>query len=306
MKIPTYLFYTYKDGLTAQNIEVFSYPMGDTTVRAVPGTELVDGNVQVLWITAPVVDWSVVRCWSDFVSKTWESARRVLVLPYLPSARGDKDVPSPARINGEMAAHSGITDIITIDPHSDVWLSSMRKVNPRIQQHVLPLGYIVDTVVMVDAINSGRKLRYSGVISPDKGAVARATEVATALGIPVHVASKNRDPKTGHLTNYSFDVALEPGEYLVVDDIFDGGGTFALLTDAVNDNVVLDLWVTHGGFTKPNFSENARRPYRRVYTTDSLRSAVLASLDVPSIHLTYLFGWVIDAIEDSILETLTV
>jgi ribose-phosphate pyrophosphokinase len=56
----------------------------------------------------------------------------------------------------------------------------------------------------------------------------------------------------------------------VVDDICDGGGTFALLRDAMPPEVSLDLWVTHGGFTGPEHSRQALAGYHRVHTTDSL------------------------------------
>jgi ribose-phosphate pyrophosphokinase len=277
-----------RDGrLVDQAFEVFSYPMGDITVRPVPDADPVPGLVQVLGVQRSAVDWSLVQEWAVLVEDLFPGQPRVLALPYLPSARGDKDVPSAAVVNATMAAATGITDIVTIDPHSPVWLTAMRAANPSIREHVLPLGEIVERALTANAA----RVRHLGVISPDKGAVGRATEVATRLGLPVYVASKNRDPKTGRLTHYSLDADLAPGNYLVIDDICDGGGTFALLAGAVPTGVTLDLWVTHGGFTKPNFSAEARAPYRRIYTTDSLAAAVAAGLQDNQIQVTTLGPW---------------
>ncbi|CAM2842121.1 hypothetical protein BST27_22195 [Mycobacterium intermedium] len=278
--------------IEAQAFEVFSYPMGDITVRPIRDTEAVPGAVQILQIRRSAVDWALVKAWSVLAENLFPEQPRVLALGYLPSARGDKDVPSPAVVNATLAATAGITDLVTVDPHSPVWLAAMRANGPEIREHVLPLGDIVERAL---AANGGAS-QYLGVISPDKGAVARATGVATALNLPVYTASKNRDPKTGHLTHYSLDADLAPGNYLVVDDIFDGGGTFALLAGAAPDGVVLDLWVTHGGFTKPNFSAEARAPYRRIYTTDSLGTAVAASLQDNQIQVTGLQPWIAAAI----------
>lgn len=275
-----------------QAFEVFSYPMGDITVRLTPDAEPVEGGVHVLQVHRSAVDWTLVREWAVLVEHLFPGQPRVLALPYLPSARGDKDVPSPAVVNATLAAGTGITDIITVDPHSPVWLAAMRAAAPAIREHVLPLGDIVASAIATEGDGVG----HLGVISPDKGAVARATEVATLLGLPVYVASKNRDPKTGRLTHYSLDVDLTPGSYLVVDDICDGGGTFALLAGAVPDGVVLDLWVTHGGFTKPNYSAEARAPYRRIYTTDSLGTAVAAALQDNQIRVTPLQPWITDTL----------
>jgi ribose-phosphate pyrophosphokinase len=289
-----YQFHTLDSAglLQAQTFEVFSYPMGDVTVRRIAQAEPAQGTVQVMQVRQTAVDWTLVREWATLTEDLFPDQRRVLALPYLPSARGDKDLPSPAAVNAAMAAGSGITDIVTVDPHSSVWLTAMHKGNPDIDQHILPLADVVARALATD----GQQAPHLGVISPDKGAVGRATEVATRLGVPVYVASKNRDPKTGHLTNYSFDIDLAPGSYLVVDDIFDGGGTFALLTAAVPDGVVLDLWVTHGGFTKPDHSADARRPYRRVYTTDSLGSAVAAAAQDSQIRVMALQPWITDVV----------
>lgn len=281
------------DGIiAAQAFEVFSYPMGDITVRRIPDTEPVPGTVHVLQVRGSTVDWALVRQWSVLAEDLFPGQPRVLALGYLPSARGDKDLPSPAVVNATMAAATGITDIVTVDPHSPVWLTAMRAAGPEIREHVLPLGEIVRSALAAGESASP----HLGVISPDKGAVARATAVATMLDLPVYTASKNRDPKTGHLTHYSLDADLAPGSYLVVDDIFDGGGTFALLTGAAPEGVVLDLWVTHGGFTKPNFSAEARAPYRRIYTTDSLGSAVAAALQDKQIQVMALQPWIADVV----------
>jgi ribose-phosphate pyrophosphokinase len=293
MPDPRYRFLVLDgDGaLKNQTFELFSYPMGDVTVRRVPDTELVQGTVEVLQVCATAVDWAVVRQWASLTEHLFPGQPRVLALPYLPSARGDKDVPNPAVVNATMAAGTGITDIIAVDPHSPVWLGAMRDANPDIREHALPLADIVRRAVTEDGTPP------LGVISPDKGAVQRAGEVATLLDVPLYVASKNRDPRTGHLSNYSFDVDLAPGSYLVVDDIFDGGGTFALLASAVPDGVVLDLWVSHGGFTKPGYSEDARKPYRHIYTTDSLDTAVSASLQDNHIRVTPLAPWIAGAVQ---------
>jgi ribose-phosphate pyrophosphokinase len=292
MPDPRYQFHVLNgDELQNQTLEVFSYPMGDLTVRRIPDTDLAQGSAQVLHVHGTTVDWALVREWAALAEELFPGQPRVLALPYLPSARGDKDVPNPAVVNATMAATSGITDMIAIDPHSPVWLTALQSGNPAIRKHVLPLPEVVRRAVTADGPP------YLGVISPDKGAVRRATDVSELLEVPVYVASKNRDPRTGHLSNYSFDADLAAGSYLVVDDIFDGGGTFALLAAAVPDGVTLDLWVTHGGFTKPGYSAEARKPYRRIYTTDSLGTAVEAGAHDNQIQVTPLAPWIADAVQ---------
>lgn len=265
-----YEFFTYGGGqLNAAAIEVFAYPMGDLTVRTIADADLSPG-VQVLWVHTAAPDWTVVFNWAAL---TAAYPHRILVMPFLPSARGDKDTPCPAHTNARLAALSGITGLVTIDPHSPVWLDTLRAVNPTVTAHVIDMAKVV-----TGAVEAGD---YLGVIGPDAGSLRRASAVAARLGLPVFVADKKRDPATGALLGYQAPLEAQdrPGRYLVVDDICDGGGTFALLAQGLGDGFDLDLWVTHGGFTKGTgvLTDN----YRSVHTTASLRSAVAAAVASP-------------------------
>lgn len=276
--------------LTPEPIEVFAYPMGDVTVRRTSqaGDAPPSPTVQVLWVRTPSPDWSVVFNWAVLAGA---ANHRILVMPYLPSARGDKDLPSPARTNATLAALSGITDIVTVDPHSPVWLDAMSSADPTIGRWELDLATIVGDAVA----GSGP---YRGVIGPDAGSKARASLVADKLGLPVFIASKSRDQATGKLQGYTAPdgVLSRPGRYLVMDDICDGGGTFALLQQAMPAELSLDLWVTHGGFTGSEHSRAALTGYQCVYTTDSLSSARDASRADQRIHLTTLAPYVADTV----------
>lgn len=285
-----YEFFTYGGGqLNAAAIEVFAYPMGDLTVRTIADADLSPG-VQVLWVHTAAPDWTVVFNWAAL---TAAYPHRILVMPFLPSARGDKDTPCPAHTNARLAALSGITGLVTIDPHSPVWLQTMRAVNPTVTAHVIDMSKVV--AAAVDASD------YLAVIGPDAGSFRRASSVATRLRLPpVVVADKKRDPATGQLLGYKAPAEIQelPGRYLVVDDICDGGGTFALLAQGLGDGFDLDLWVTHGGFTKGTgvLTDN----YQVVHTTDSLRSAVAAAVASPegaAVKIHSLHPYVLDVLD---------
>jgi ribose-phosphate pyrophosphokinase len=95
-------------------------------------------------------------------------------------------------------------------------------------------------------------MAWDGVIAPDKGAVDRAGAVARRLGVALLIAGKVRDSATGKLSGFTAPEGLEAGRYLLVDDICDGGGTFAGLAQAIREaqpDAELHLWVTHGLFT---------------------------------------------------------
>jgi ribose-phosphate pyrophosphokinase len=93
------------------------------------------------------------------------------------------------------------------------------------------------------------------VISPDKGAVDRATEVQKALGLSKTVyASKVRDPDSGAIlrTEVPEYVDYKGKNLLIVDDICDGGRTFIELAKVLRtyEPAQIDLYVTHGIFSK--------------------------------------------------------
>ena len=283
-----YRFFAYDrelDQLLPQPFEVFSYPMGDTTVRYRQDRKM-HGGAQVMWVSSSAPDWAVVYAWSNFLR---DFDRRVLVLPYLPSARGDKDTTHPAVINATLAAKSGITDIVTLDPHSTVWLQAFKAASDHtIRVHELNLPAIVRSVVPFD-------LPLDGVIAPDNGARDRAGAVAQAFGLPLLIASKHRDPETGHLSGYVAPTdATEGGRYLVVDDICDGGGTFNLLAHAMPAGATLHLWVSHGGFTKG--VQTLVNNYATIFTTDSLRSAGEAAVGYGAVVVRPLMGDVTAAV----------
>lgn len=282
--------------LTAQPYEVFSYPMGDRTVRRAPDVSDPGPAPQVLWASAPAIDWTIVTAWAQVVAHDYPGQRRILVMPYLPSARGDKDIPGPASINGAMAGRSGITDLVTMDPHSDGWLQAMHEASEAggavVRTHLLPLGRVVYEAL-------GRRDDLAGVIAPDRGARDRAAAVAAQFDVPVFTAVKHRDPQTGRLSGYVLSELADPaGRYLVVDDICDGGGTFGLLAAAAPASATLQLWITHGGFTGGQRTRDALSRYRAVDTTDSLPTAKSAALPEIAVTVHALRPWVESVIRD--------
>jgi ribose-phosphate pyrophosphokinase len=116
------------------------------------------------------------------------------------------------------------------------------------------------------------------LVSPDKGATQKTLKYAAALEkagdniIGVIQCAKVRDPETGKLAGFcketfrdnngtryygTEDAIIEPAigaakpEYVIVDDICDGGGTFIGIRESLfkpEDKV--HLWTTHGIYSK--------------------------------------------------------
>lgn len=218
-------------------------------------------------------DLIMLAMWEDAVRQRGE--RAVLLLPYLPGARADRGIPFGAKVYAEFINNLVLDQVITLDPHSPVMPSLLSGNNSEVNVGgsgtlltVFPFQHIIKTEVQNGSRDSGPH-PYDGVIAPDKGAHERAGAAAKLMGVPVFQAGKTRDFETGKLTGFQMEDKLpKKGKFLIVDDICDGGGTFNGLADAINIGPDrLDLWVTHGIFSKG--LEDLKTRFGTIHTTDS-------------------------------------
>jgi ribose-phosphate pyrophosphokinase len=188
-----------------------------------------------------------------------------LILPRIPGARQDRvkwegDWLFTLKSIAKMINDRHFDKVITLDPHSLATTALIdRLVVPEIRlRHC-----------MEDAgINTNL---YAGIIAPDLGASKRAQEAADMFELPVFQAGKVRDPQTNKLSGFHFYSTLIPSNrYLVVDDLCDAGGTFIGLAEEAKKvyGVTLDLFVTHGLFTKGTSA--LEKVYNNIITTDSV------------------------------------
>lgn len=234
----------------------------------------------------------VLAMWSEVVAERGE--QKVLILPYLPGARMDRGTPLGSFVYAEFIKKIINPDqIITIDPHSKastMWFPETKMVRDRSelpagmahntairakQQNflkVFPVERIIRKELQDPSSDSKTNNTYAGVIAPDKGAHDRAAAAAEVMGVPVYTGGKTRDFDTGKLTGFHMEDELPAeGKFLIVDDICDGGGTFIGLAKATGlPKERLDLWVTHGIFSK-GFTELLQH-FETIHTTDSYLS----------------------------------
>jgi ribose-phosphate pyrophosphokinase len=185
-----------------------------------------------------------------------------LVIPFFPGARQDRTsdgmYPISARVFADAINHYGVKQVVILDPHSDVTPALVKNVS------VYPITRWIANDIPMSMIG------LKGIIAPDAGAQKRAFDVAAMRNLPLIQCLKHRDPKTGKLSDVEVQKVFEQGEYLVVDDICDGGATFIGLADAwfaVNPETKLSLLVSHGIFSKGTDELFAR--YSNIYTSDS-------------------------------------
>lgn len=190
-----------------------------------------------------------------------------LHISYLMSARMDRVMlegePFSLKVIASILNQAAFKRINIFDPHSEVSTALIDK-SYTIPNH----DFVKDALTKYFDTNT--KENYC-LVSPDAGALKKIHKLAQYLDVgKVVECMKERDLKTGALTHFkTTEENLSGQTCFIIDDICDGGGTFAgtakMLKEKGAEKVV--LVVSHGIFSKGiNISE-----VDEIYTTDSFR-----------------------------------
>lgn len=264
----------HKSGYTVDGpLHPFTFPGGEAHIKVDENADFDDYEYFIADVRgADAHELVQAQMWSEVIRQSVLS-KLVLILPYLPAARADRGTPNfQSYIN--LVTDIVADQIIYLDPHSPAWIEQYTKQD----WDMIYGGYTTKLTEFPVARIIKREVQaaqegvttYAGVIAPDKGAHDRAAQAAKVMGVPVYQAEKTRDFETGKLTGFHMVDALpEVGKFLLVDDICDGGGTFIGLADAIGiGKERLDLWVTHGIFSKG--LRELEKHFGAIHTTDSV------------------------------------
>lgn len=246
----------------------FSYPGGEKQVRLTQPALFKLAYSDEVFVVARITSGEIMELalLADAVHENF-SGKSTLILPYLPYARADRRFTDGdchgLKVFGSLIDSLGFDRVVTLDAHSRHarrLISNLTNVSPA------PLVKAVLDLLPKDTV----------VLYPDEGASTRYG----IEGVEYITASKVRDPKTGELSG--FKVSENINDYknvLIVDDICDGGGTFAGIAKEINPVINLNLYVTHGIFSK---GLTPLVDFKRIFTTDSLdvRDASYGALTV--------------------------
>ncbi|WP_406245833.1 phosphoribosyltransferase family protein [Microbacterium sp. M] len=248
---------------TTPTFEAMQFPAGEAHIKVInendrkgPLTEIArvygaDGN-----------DLMLLAMWADAAER--RGARAILQMPYLPGARADHAdfIPLGAEVYAQFINALHVDQVICFDPHSPAMPAMIEGVT------VIDSTRLVREHV-VGKRRDDRPQHYDGIIAPDKGAVERAQNVAIATHLPLYRAEKVRDQDTGKLSGFTCDPLPDEGRFLVVDDICDGGGTFAGLAKVIDKpGRRLGLYVSHGVFSGAA-ADILPTWFSEIWTTDS-------------------------------------
>jgi len=185
----------------------------------------------------------------------------ILAIPYYGYARQDKRF-SPgeavsARVIAEVLAES--CDGITIlDLHAPMVLDGMS----------LPIEFVSSMPEIAEKLQNDVAPDF--ILSPDKGAISRASEVASLIGCEFSYLEKTRiDAHT--IEHTPKDLEVSGKVVTIVDDMISTGGTICRASDALRRQGATEVHAacTHGLFTGGALSRLANH-VDGVHTTDSL------------------------------------
>jgi ribose-phosphate pyrophosphokinase len=184
-----------------------------------------------------------------------------LAIPYYGYARQDKRFSPGESVSAKLVAEvvSEFCDGMAIlDLHAPEVLEGMD----------VPIEFVSSMPEIADSLQNGVSPDF--ILSPDKGAISRASEVAGLIGCDFSYLEKTRiDAHTIEHTPKDLDVS---GKVVaIVDDMISTGGTICRASDALRRQGATQVHAacTHGLFTGGALSRLANH-VDGVYTTDSL------------------------------------
>jgi len=199
-----------------------------------------------------------------------------LYIPYILGARSDRkfleggtsylrDVIAPI-LNAQ-----NYTTVTCIDAHSDVAAACINNL-----EVVDNSWFIKIALTKQNQISLQNAVDSFTLISPDAGALKKIYNLAEKLDYKkdILIASKHRDIETGKIL--STYVPLKAGEhtnnnFLIVDDICDGGRTFIEIAKAIHEmrpQAKVSLAITHGIFS--NGFHELNKHINHIYCTNSV------------------------------------
>jgi ribose-phosphate pyrophosphokinase len=194
-----------------------------------------------------------------------------LHVPYFIGARSDRKfvyggVNYIKHVIAPIINSQNFDSVTVVDPHSDVLeacINNFNKIN----------NFNLVKFALTDIDNKNGTQDRICLVSPDAGAYKKIFDVAAHFNIDnLITATKVRDIKTGKIIHTEVPNIDESKNlnYVIVDDICDGGRTFIEIAKAIkekDENAKIYLIVTHGIFSN-SFYELSKL-FEKVYSTNS-------------------------------------
>jgi ribose-phosphate pyrophosphokinase len=126
-------------------------------------------------------------------------------------------------------------------------------------------------------------------VSPDAGGTARARAFAEALGTPLAIIEKRRNPETGKVTVFNVIGRVNGKTAIIIDDIISSGTTLVEAAGLLHKEGAEDVWsgVIHGIFSGNAVKTIESSQLKRVVVSDTVplqkQSSMLKQISVTGI-----------------------
>lgn len=173
-----------------------------------------------------------------------------LNIPYLPHARQDRVAnagePLSIKVVADLINSQNFDVVYCADPHSDVASALIKNISIRTMTDIV--GDLVERFDIPEIDNTI-------LVAPDAGALKKVRDAAEVFGFKrVVCAEKVRNTETGEITGTRVNFSDHVGNknFLILDDICDGGRTFIELAKVLRPltDGKINLCVSHGIFSK--------------------------------------------------------
>jgi ribose-phosphate pyrophosphokinase len=257
--------------------KVSKFPDGQQTVDLTDFNDLLryEDAVKISSRLNTFQDLELIICAVAAIRNIKPNREIALYVPYFMGARSDRKfmdggVNYLKQVICPIINSLKLDSILVLDPHSDVLEACLDNYD-KVDNHT------VVKYALSDIDNKNDAQERICLVSPDAGAYKKIFDVAKKFSINnVVTANKVRDLKTSKIL--STEVPNLPGsvgdelQYVIIDDICDGGRTFIELAKAIKTqraDAKVYLIVTHGIFSA-GFKELSQY-FERIYTTNSYR-----------------------------------
>lgn len=218
-----------------------------------------DDSIEIVSSITSFKDLELIICANQALLEA--KAKTVsLYCPYFLGARSDRKFSDGSTnylktVIGPIINLQNFSEVTILDPHSDVLEACLNRFNK-----VDNLGLVKFALTDIDNTHLAREKMV--VVSPDAGALKKIYTVVERFDIDkLVIAAKHRDIKSGKITHTEvpgLDKYSPNSNFVIIDDICDGGRTFIELAKTIRSHVwprdeyfsgKIYLVVTHGIFT---------------------------------------------------------
>lgn len=257
--------------------KISQFPDGQQTIDLIDWNDLAiyDDAVKISSRLNSFKDLELIICATAAIRNIKPNREIALYVPYFMGARSDRKfvdggVNYLKQVICPIINSLNFVTVITLDPHSDVLEACLNNYE-KLDNHT------VVKYALTEIDNKKDAQERICLVSPDAGAYKKIFDVAKKFEIQnIVTANKVRDMRTGKILKT--ELPNLPGlvgddmQYVIIDDICDGGRTFNELAKAIREqraDAKIYLVVTHGIFSA-GFAELTRH-FEHIYTTNSHR-----------------------------------